>query len=490
MIEDIAARSTAELVADVCVFGAGPAGITLALELARRRPDWHILLLEGGGRDVPIERQLALYKAELGERGYAIEASRRRMLGGTSAHWGGWCKPFDPTDFEVPPDWSAPPWPIGPEDIAPWLDAAHAWCEIPSTSYDTAALQAKYPDKLLSLPDDAAVTQRLFRFSPPTRFGERYEPDLRAQSNLTCLLHANLFAMQRRGDRIVSASVRALDGAAKTVRADRFVLALGGLETTRFLLNLRGDAADDGIGLHSPHLGRGFADHYGVRPGTLVAPAALGYDRFADNGVPLMPVLSPCDAMLRAGTFQNCCMKLNPDPAPDALLDRYAGQPGLGFRTGDYWHYSAQMILEPRPDPDSRITLVQERCELGLQRMKLDWRIDPRDITSALAFFDEAGRTLAQLGVGRSRRTQDDTPALHAGVASGANHHLGTTRFARDAGDGVADPDGRLFDTGNLYVASTSLFPRHGYSNPTLTLVALAVRMAEHLAGAPAGVAA
>lgn len=470
--------------ADVCICGAGPAGITLALELARRRPDWRIVLLEGGGRTQPTEQERALYEVELGEKSYAVAASRRRMLGGTSGHWGGWCKPLDREDYIAPAAWSVPDWPIGPDELEPWLTAAHRWCEIPSNRYDPAEVRARQPQRFLTVPRDGAVAEHLFRFSPPTRFGTRYADELAQQENLDCLLHANLFALQRKGDRIVSISAKPLDGKTLAVHADRFVLALGGLENARMLLNLRGAARDDGEGLRSPHLGRHFADHYGVRPGKVLAPADLGYMRIGDEGTAVMPVLTPAARVLDDPARRGVCLMMEPDPSPDLLSTGYGGKAALGFAPGEYWTYRTQMIVEPRPQPDSRITLTDERCALGLRRARLDWRIDPADVTSALRFFEDFGEMLAQTGQGRTR-LEYIADAERLAAANGANHHLGTTRFARDPKDGVTDADGRIHDMENLYVAGSSLFPRYGYSNPTLTIVALAVRLAARWAGDP-----
>lgn len=477
MIQDVLTSPSGNLRADICICGAGPAGIVLALELARRRPEWRIVLLEGGGRSIGSERNRALYEVELGEKSYAVAASRRRMLGGTSAHWGGWSKPLDPMDFTAPPHWAVPDWPIGLDELQEFLPDAHRWCEIPSTDYDLAPLRTRQPQRFLELPANGATAEHLFRFSPPTRFGPRYTPDLEAQENLTCLLNANVRTLERRGDRIVSVTVQPLDGRAFTVQAERFVLAQGGLENTRTLLNLRGDASDDGIGLRSPHLGRYFADHYGVRPGLVLAPSELGYLRWSDQGVAVMPVLTPSDDWLGAEGRQSLCMMLDPSPASDALPSSYAGQKTLGFSGAEYWNYNAQMVVEARPHPESRITLSNDRCELGLRRARLDWRMYEDDVTNALTFFDHFGTMLAATGQGRTRLTYENTAARRA-ASSGANHHMGTIRFAHDPDDGVADPDGRIHDLENLYVAGSALFPRFGYSNPTLTIVALAIRLA------------
>lgn len=478
MIQDALVNPPGDLRADACICGAGPAGIVLALELAQRRPDWHIVLLEGGGRGVETERDRELYQVDMGQKRYAVEASRRRMLGGTSVHWGGWSKPFDPADFSSPAHWSAPDWPFTIDELSPFLPAAHRWCEIPSDDYDVGAVRANQPQRFLNLPAQGAVSEHVFRFSPPTRFGTRYAADLEQQENLSCVIRADVRALEQQGDRIQSIAAATADGHSFTVRAERFVLAMGGLENTRMLLNLRGDASDDGEGLRSPHLGRYFADHYGVRPGLVLAPEELGYLRISDGGVAVMPVLTPSDEWLGAeGGRQNLCMMLQPSPTAESLPETYAGQAALGFKAGAYWNYNAQMIVEPRPHAESRITLTDERCALGLRRARLDWHLHKDDVTSALAFFEDFGLMLAQTGQGRTRlryKIRD----LQRTQTTGSNHHLGTIRFSHDPADGVTDRDGRVHDMDNLYVAGSALFPRSGYSNPTLTIAALAVRLA------------
>ncbi|QIB66450.1 GMC oxidoreductase [Kineobactrum salinum] len=492
MIIDLADEAAApgDQVANVCVVGAGPAGISLALELARARPDWHILLVEAGGPDNASDREKDIYRVTPVGKSYSVlEISRRRKLGGTSAHWGGWSKPLDATDFESNPGWDVPAWPFGPEELAPWVPRALAWTDIEGDFFSVDPLRQRHEEKLLSLGAQSRLGEHLFRFSPPTRFGDRYRDDLAAQENLSCLLHANLYQLSRKGDRITGARVRSLDGASVHITADRFVLALGGMETTRYLLNLRGDEAADGDGIHSPHLGRYFADHYGLRPGVVLAREGLRYHRFGDDSGPVMPVLTFSASDIRQHGHHNCCMMLHARSEDDSLLASYGGSAALGFAGGgDYWHYRVQMIIEPRPNPASTLTLTEERCELGLRRMQLAWQPHPADFDSAYALFSTLGEELGRTGLGRSRLAKPDSAEVRQNV-SGACHHLGTTRMAARSEDGVVDPDLKVYGTANLYVASSSVFPRYGYANPTLTIIALAARLARHLAGNGAGAA-
>ena len=378
MIVDLleSASTTTHVECDVFIAGAGPAGISLALELARARPDWHIVLGEAGAVGQPTARERDIYQLELGEKSYSVlDISRRRQLGGTSIHWGGWSKPPDPVDFETNPQWQVPAWPFGPQELAPFIPAACQWCEIDTPLFDSRQLHSVRQKHLLDFGDNSPVAEQLFRFSPPTRFAARYYAKLEAQDNLTCLLHANLLGVESLGDSVKAALVAPLDRSPTRVEARYFVLAMGGIETTRHLLNWRGDRKADGEGLYSPHLGHYFADHFGFSPGTLLAPADLHYSRFGDASGPSMPVLTFAEHEIRAADRNNSCVYLWAQQGDDSLLATYGGIASLGFKAGEYWHYQVKMIAEPQPNHASSISLTNQRCPLGLRRARLRWQL-------------------------------------------------------------------------------------------------------------------
>ncbi len=485
MILDLARDTVpAELNCDICVVGAGPAGISLSLELARLRPDWQVVLLEAGGTQAADDRNLAIYNARQGANPYRVlPISRRRQLGGTTAHWGGWSKPLDDVDYEDNPAWDLPAWPFGPEAFANGaLARASQWCEIPNADRRVKQVRQSHSDHLLPLRADGPLSEQLFVFSRPTRFGTRYSDELAAQENLHCLLHANLYDLEWQDQRLRVARARALDGPSVRVTAQQFVLATGGLESTRILLNMRDSAPGTDEGIHSPLLGRYFADHCGMSLGTLLAPSELHYHQFNDESGMVMPVITFADSLLRKGKEHNHCLTMAAVRPGDSLLAQYRGRGALGLQPSNYWHYRTQLMIEPRPHSESRITLTDERCELGWRRMKVDWRKHDDDFSSGIRLYETLGEELARTGLGRYRPVTESLQAFQ-GRANGASHHMGSVRMAADSHYGVVDPDLKVFDTENLYVASTSVFPRYGYSNPTLMLVALAMRLARHLTG-------
>ncbi len=467
--------------ADVCVVGAGPAGISLALTLARSRPDWQVVLLEAGGTDNASERGKAIYRVSQSGRDYAVlDISRRRKLGGTTAHWGGWSKPLDLTDYEENPRWDQPGWPLLPADLEAFYRQACDWCELGGDHFSVDTVTAHNPDSMLDLSSVESIENRLFRFSPPTRFGERYAEDLESQSNLSCYLHANLQSIFRQGDRVEALQAVAFEGASLRVEANQFVFAMGGMETTRYLLNMREEQAADGEGIYSPHLGRYFADHFGLSPARLLAPAELRYHLFADGEVKVMPVLTFSDAVLRNEGQNNTCARLYASAADSFIGTAYPSIGAYGFNPGQYWQYEVKLTVEPRPNPASRLSLTNDRCELGLRRLDLDWQLDRGDFVSAYQLLERMAVEFGSAGLGRLQITQPLEEAV-ASTVNGGCHHMGTARMAADPADGVVDPNLRVHNLANLYVASSAAFPRYGYSNPTLTIVALALRLADHL---------
>ncbi|MFV0478766.1 MAG: GMC oxidoreductase [Parahaliea sp.] len=468
---------------DVCIVGAGPAGISLALTLARIRPDWLVVLLEAGGIDSASERERDIYKVtQTGRRYPVMDISRRRMLGGSSAHWGGWSRPLDITDFEENPAWDQPGWPLSAADLAPYYVQASGWCELDDSNFDPDAVAVRHPKAMFDTVAFENIDNRLFRFSTPTRFGTRYRQALEEQKNLHCYLHANLLPVESDNERIEKVEFCSLGGGRYSLMTKQLVLAMGGMECTRYLLNMRRHDDDSGSGIYSYHLGRYFGDHFGLIPAQVLAPAELQYHLFSDDGSKVMPVLCWNDKSIRRDHHNNSAVRLYATAADPMPGTTYTQLPGLGFTSGDFWQYDAKMTIEPRPNPDSYLQLLDERCELGLRRLALHWVLDRGDFRSAFGLLEQLAQELGGSGLGRVRLTQTVDEAQESEVSAGC-HHMGTIRMAADPRDGVSDPNLRVYGFDNLYIASSAVFPKFGFSNPTLTIVALALRLADHLGG-------
>jgi choline dehydrogenase-like flavoprotein len=147
---------------------------------------------------------------------------------------------------------------------------------------------------------------------------------------------------------------------------------------------------------------------------------------------------------------------------------------------------NVHMTGEPMPNPDSRIRLGDERDGLGMRRVVADWRLTAEDKRQALALQRLLGTEVGRTGFGRLRLSlaEDDTTWPDATII-GDEHHMGTTRMHADPAHGVVDANCRVHGVTNLYVAGSSVFPTAGAANPTLTIVALALRLANHLKQAP-----
>lgn len=473
MISDALTELSSELEADVCICGAGPAGIVSALELARagRR----VVLIEGGGRDAPGEAQ-SVYEGELTGRPYPLLGSRLRWLGGTSNHWGGWVKPLDDLDFRDKPHYPLPAWPFGPDELRPWYREAARWCEIDSDDYSVESLERGAGGRLLELPETKGFSNRVFRFSPPTRFGTRYRGDIEASENIDCRVNLNAVELIQGDDNVRAVIARTTAGEQCTVRARHFVLAMGGIENARFLLNQQsvpGNQAD--------LVGRCFMDHYGFSPGMMLGSSTLAYERGAVPGHDAMLVMSPTESLVAEGSLRNSCIMLRAD-SPDSLLAPEYWESQLFAGEGPGGTHRIGMINEPLPHPESRIDLAGDHDMLGLRRARLHWHLPESEFEPVLALFDHWTRAVSGAGLARVRQLKDAAPDFSTHVGIGY-HHMGTTRMSADPEYGVSNADARCWDRDNLYLAGSSLFPHVGYSNPTLTIVALAARLANHLSG-------
>ncbi|MCK6453097.1 MAG: GMC family oxidoreductase [Alphaproteobacteria bacterium] len=506
----------ATIEADLCIVGAGAAGITLAHELrnSRRR----VLLVESGGLDADAATQ-ELYAGEnVGMPYPPLDTARLRFFGGTTNHWDGHCAPLDAIDFEKRRWVPHSGWPLTRADLAPAYERAQVMCELGPCEYRPE----RWGDALPGLIDfeSRRLVNRLWQFGPPTRFGRHYRDALNDAANVEVLLNANVveIVVNDEATAVRKLRLRSLEGRSGAIRPRTVVVACGGIENARLLL-----ASDrvmkNGLGNANDLVGRFFQEHphaifaFAV-PAVPIDRLGVYYGNFAARGeagaavFQAKPGLSE-DIQRREGLL-NCCIDVGwgyqrspgylkfravakslaqgrmPRDLGHAVLTM-AGDLG-GLAEGLYRRARDQNVfwfacsVEQAPNPDSRVTLAAERDALGLPRVRLDWRLSPLDKITARRACRLVGEEFARLGLGRMRLDDwllaDDTTWQDMDVRY---HHMGTTRMSDDPKRGVVDRHCRVHGIDNLYVAGSSVFPTSGYANPTLTIVAMAVRLADHL---------
>jgi choline dehydrogenase-like flavoprotein len=557
------------LTTDVCVIGAGAAGIALALAL--ERTGRQVVLLEsGGGASEPEPATQALAEGEsVGLPYFPLEESRLRCLGGSTNHWGGLCRPFDEHDFAAKPWVPNSGWPVGTRELSPYYDRAAEVVGITDETWGTPAWAAR--DAFAPLPlggEDGVFVTRVVQVltSGERSMGARYRATLAASRRIRLLLHANASSIEldEAGTTVTGVQVALLSGARFTVAARQVVLAAGGLENPRLLLAST-SRFPAGVGNQHDVVGRYFLEHPRFVAGALVSTSDhppirfyethnVGDDRIAAYLAPADDVQAReglCDVQIRLAadygqefaasldsdaaaelrdlvgdvqhadvgalgphvtavardllTFRKYLVGGGPLPVPQpdvvtewlrsSVPEREALLPGLfgdvaavsfheATGRGPVTQVDVVTRIDPVPNPDSRVTLADERDAVGMRKIRLDWRLSDLDRYSVARTMQLLAAQLGQAGLGRVRITFDaDAPQWPADLAGGW-HHMGTTRMSDDPRRGVVDRDCRVHGTTNLYVAGSSVFPTSGSGTPTMLIVALALRLADHLQSA------
>ncbi|MFB7891629.1 GMC oxidoreductase [Microbacterium sp. NPDC056044] len=550
MIIDARRRMPVELpTADVCVVGAGPAGISLALRLEELGHS--VLLIESGGvRETEPARDLNRGSADPVGSHEPLEENRRRQWGGASAVWGGRCIPFDALDFERREWVPESGWPFPRSELDSHYEIAMELCEAGEMSFDARQALPDTPGLLRGLDGDGVTTYQLERWSPPTHFGKRYGRRLAASSRVVAVRNATCTHVQLASDgrSVAHIIVTSPTGVSRRIDAGTFVLAAGGLENARILMHSC-DVALDGIGNHSGKLGRYYQTHLFGCLATMelsadAPPAHVAFDRDAHGvycrrriwiapdaqqqhsllNTVFFPVRPPTGATghrsaLFSGVFlfktliaavrrptralshlreerQAIANHLGvffrhlPSAVPEiyrAIVGRYVGKRRLPavLPPDGSTSYHLQFQAEQVPHPDARLTLSDERDAMGMRRIVVTPGATQLDVDSVVGCHHLLDERLRTTGLGHlqfdENELRDAVEASTRQVNSGA-HHIGTTRMSRDPSDGVVDRDCRVHGVDNLYVVGSSVMPTSGHANPTLTIVALALRLADHLA--------
>ena len=480
---------------DLAIIGGGPAGISLALALADT--PIKVLLLESGGMDFEADTQKLYDGAETGVSYIPLDAGRLRYLGGSSNHWGGWCRPLDPDDFEKR-DWvEHSGWPFSRQALEPYFARAQALVEAGPFLYDDLAHHAPALGAPLALGPGGVYTS-YFQFSQwqgnkqhlPTHFGERYATDLKRIANLTVMLNANVTGLRLARDAasLGHLDMATLNGKQIVVKPRYTVLAAGAIETARLML-ASNETMSAGVGNQNDLVGRYFADHAIPRnTATLVVFDGNLAPYYKTNltlrGAHFRATFSPTRDFRQErhvlGSLGTVEQRVQLDDLGKAMARNTAA--ALGVDASNAKAYSLGCGIELMPDPERRLTLTGERDALGLPRLKLDMRISDGDFARYRETIKELGRQMlaARSGMIRlDRKTREEW----LGVMDWGNHHLGTARMHDDPKQGVVDANAKVHGIANLFVAGSSVFPTYGSSNPTMNLVALTLRLADHVKG-------
>jgi choline dehydrogenase-like flavoprotein len=527
---------------DVCVIGSGPVGMVLALELSRRGKT--VLLLESGGAESREDVQ-SLSDANIADSSTHVpmNIAVQRRLGGTSNLWGGRCVPMDALDFKPRPVLNQSTWPISEADLTSFLPAACNYLGCGEAIFEKAV-----PD-LENLDEDFRV-DRLDRWSSRPAIRTTHLAELRKSRQLALCLLATVVGFKFDGDSLVrEIHAQGPDGVKVAIKVREVVLAAGGVENARLLLEMQRTAPNRFGGPDGP-LGRYYMGHLAGSIADIViqSPALnTGLDYFNDergfcvrrrfwpspelqrrlgltnmtlrtefpsmsdpshgNGVLSLAYLglsfAPVGRRLvaevirqthlggavgrRAAHFRNVACDI-PHIAtffPKYLFRRYITRSRTHgfFELSATRRYSLRYHSEHLPNSNSRVMLSDERDAYGLRRLAIDFRYtvaDAEPIVRAHAYFAE---WLVAQKLGTLHWSVPDKERVSHILARSRDgrHQIGTTRMGHNQATGVVDGDCRVFGVNNLFVAGTSVFPTSGHANPTLTAVALAIRLAHKL---------
>jgi choline dehydrogenase-like flavoprotein len=408
-------------------------------------------------------------------------------------------------------------WPISKAELDPYYQRALSICELSSYVFDERQWEKFGIEPPAFNP--SKIRSHFWQISRgPTRFGEVYRAQLKNAENIQVLLHANLTSINtdKKGSTVTHIDVGALNGKMGQVKSRFFVLACGAMENARLLL-ISNQVQTNGLGNQHDLVGRFFMDHARTHCATVaLADEAHLLDLYrnrSDEGTRFRPGMAFAEEIQMKEKVLNACATFAPGQKipqgvkaaheiflaskeariPEDLTEKIQHVISDLGDTTDYFYCRLKggvdcsdvlylyVRLEQAPNPNSRITLSQERDALGLNRLRVDWRLTELEKRTIRTMAMSIGSEFGRLNLGRVKLAKWLVEDLAPEWLGGSNHHMGTTRMAEVPKMGVVNRDCRVHGIDNLYIAGSSVFPTSGFVNPTLTIVALALRLADHL---------
>lgn len=506
---------------DLCIVGAGAAGITIANEFEKTSSK--ICLMESGGFHFDAKIQ-SLYDGEnIGLHYFPLSACRLRYFGGATNHWGGWCSPLDPIDFTKRDYVDESGWPISFIDLEEYYKRAQDIISDPPYKLENPEYWTNEDHKLLPFSPDFQT--KIFE-KKPLNFGTKYKKSIVDSNNVHLFIHANLVDIDANEEKseVKKFGFKSLTDNSFYVKSKYYIIACGGLENPRILLlNSRDGKA---IGNRYDLVGKYYMEHPHAPVGSLtvtsdfpmklyswsdvngkkVAGEIITSDDFqlknrllntsfrlqfpldqqlGDN-IMRKPIWSLTDLVNRKSLTLDEQVKKDLQSIIkdfDSLIlevnDKFLNKPSVSL-ADNYMLYSR---TEQAPDANSKVILSNKLDKLGQNEIDLNWTLTKQDKIDTRKSFLSLAAEIGRMKLGRVKvfdwLMADDTswpPELRGGP-----HHMGTTRMSDDARKGVVDKNCKVHGVSNLYIGGSSVFPTSGAANPTFTIVAMSVRLADYL---------
>ncbi|WP_051328700.1 FAD-dependent oxidoreductase [Geminicoccus roseus] len=528
---------------DVCIVGSGPVGLSLAMELARKGK--RVLLLESGHRK-PDEDIQALSDATIVDPAVHDDVliTVARRLGGTSNLWGARCQPYDPIDFVPRPQAGEVDWPIRREDLLSFYDRAchYANCGSPVFSRSLEGITCR--DNRVDIRRVERFSNKpIFQLAHAAELDGNAQIDIRLNATVVDIAfegeEATKVTVCRPDGARQAVPVRTVVLAMGGLESTRLMLSVqrreghrfGGLDGPlgrNYMGHLIGEVAD--VTFANDEIDRAFDFHVDEH-GSYSRHRMIPSDECQLNqgllNVSFWPVVPPVDdpthqsgilslaalamsikpigrllvaeAIRRYHAPEN--MKRSPHVVnvtkglpsvlsyiPQFFYKRYFAEmrlPGFFLRNPGR-RYGLSYHAEQSPHPDSRVTLGDEVDRLGLPRLVVDLRFRREDGEALFRAHQVIRDWLQKTGLGSLvyRQPENETVDAIMSIASHGTHQIGLARMGSDPRKAIVDADLRCFGTSNVYVAGSAVLPTSGQANPTLTAIALAVRLADHLSQA------
>jgi choline dehydrogenase-like flavoprotein len=492
---------------DVCIVGAGAAGISMSLDWINT--PYKVILLESGGFEYDDKVQ-DLYKGEnTGQKYYPLRSSRMSLFGGTTNHWAGMCAPFDNIDFMKRHWVPNSGWPIGRQDLDPFYARACEKLKLGPYEFGLDYWQKQVPNLNPFPLDQKIIWHKMWQNSPVNGWSgglaKAYKDSIVKARNIQLHTYATMvdIVANEGVTQISRLTVKNHAGKTHTVKAKHFILAGGAIQNARMLLAAN-TQAPQGLGNDNDIVGRYFMEHLEIDTAELwllkpfptdlfnwgkiwcelaITEAVQTENQILNGTAGPNPLAWTKNAKPRMETYQD----EDPRKSWDNMARNWDAADSLAKleSTGSIARaYGFQTRLEQAPNPDSRVMLSSEKDELGVRRANLQWKLTDLDKRSIRRINEIIGEEVGKAGFGRVRLSEEFRDKNDMSWPAGTNggwHHMGTTRMSSDPKQGVVDANCQVHGIDNLYVAGSGCYATSGAPNPTLTLVALSLRLSDYV---------